>query len=107
MARLGMALAEARDVAVDSVRRVTWTMSRIASLIRKSPGDDQDPVLAMLASAPVDNEPLTDDDRRHIEAGWQDYRDGRVVSSEDAKQGCLHAKGGTERTTADRTAATA
>ncbi len=44
--------------------------------------DERDPVLVMLAASPVDNEPVTDDDRRRIEEGWQAYRDGRVVSAQ-------------------------
>ncbi len=44
--------------------------------------DECDPVLAMLAACPVDDEPVTDDDRRRIEEGWQAYRDGRVVSAQ-------------------------
>jgi hypothetical protein len=92
-----MALAEVQEVLVESAGRLR---RRVAWLIRRSPEPEQeerDPVLAMLAAAPVDDEPVTDDDRRHIAEGWQAYREGRVVSSEEAKQACLDAKGDTGR----------
>jgi len=92
-----MALAEVQEVLVESAGRLR---RRIAWLIRQSPEpehQEQDPVLAMLAAAPVDDEPVTDNDRRHIAEGWQAYREGRVVSSEEAKQACLDAKGDTGR----------
>jgi hypothetical protein len=44
---------------------------------------DDDPMPAMLASLPIDDEPVTDKDRRHIDAGWRAYREGEVVSAED------------------------
>jgi hypothetical protein len=87
-----MALAEVQEFVVGSVERLR---RRVAWLIRQPPEPDHDPVLAMLAAAPIDDEPITDDDRRHIEEGWQAYREGRVVSSEEAKQGCLDAGGDT------------
>lgn len=97
-----MALAEVQEFVVESAdilrRRVAW-------LIRQPPESDQDPVLAMLAAAPVDDEPITDDDRRHIAEGWQAYREGRVVSSEEAKQGCLDAGGDTDRMEENRAVA--
>ena len=92
-----MALAEVQEVLVESAGRLR---RRVAWLIRRSPEpeqEEQDPVLAMLAAAPVDDEPVTDDDRRHIGEGWQAYREGRVVSSEEAKQACLDTKGDTGR----------
>jgi hypothetical protein len=92
-----MALAEVQEVLVESAGRLR---RRVALLIRRSPEpeqEEQDPVLAMLAGAPVDDEPVTDNDRRHIAEGWQAYREGRVVSSEEAKQACLDAKGDTGR----------
>lgn len=87
-----MALAEVQEVLVESAGKLR---RRIAGLIRQSPEpelQEQDPVLAMLAAAPVDDEPVTDDDRRHIAEGWQAYREGRVVSSEEAKPACLDLK---------------
>ena len=53
---------------------------------------NQDPILAMLDAAPIDDEPLTDDDRRHIEEGWEAYRNGQVFSAEEIKRVCLDAK---------------
>lgn len=49
--------------------------------------DRDDLMLAMLASLPVDDEPVTDEDRRHIDEGWQAYRDGQVVSAEEIRRG--------------------
>jgi hypothetical protein len=60
---------------------------------QKPPQNDQDRVLTMLARAPVDDEPITDDDRRHIAEGWQAYREGRVVSSEEATQASFDVRG--------------
>lgn len=53
---------------------------------------ETDPVPAMLASAPADNESLTEDDKRHIDEGWRAYRDRKTVSSEEAKQACLEPR---------------
>lgn len=66
---------------------------------------DQDPVLAMLDAAPIDDESVTDDDRRHIEEGWQAYRDGRMLTAEEIKLACLDAKADKDRVAAKRTAA--
>jgi hypothetical protein len=38
---------------------------------------------AVLATAPIDDEPLTDDDRAALEAGWDDYRHGRTVTLQE------------------------
>jgi hypothetical protein len=38
---------------------------------------------AALAVAPIDDEPLTDEDRAAIEAGSADYRGGRTVTLEE------------------------
>jgi hypothetical protein len=42
---------------------------------------NEDPMLAILASLPVDDESVTADDRRHIDDGWQAYRNGQVVDA--------------------------
>ena len=44
-----------------------------------------DPVLALLASAPVDDEPVTEDDGRQIADGWEAYRGKGVILSPQAK----------------------
>lgn len=62
-------------------------------------------MLAMLASLPVDDKPVPDEDRRHIEEGWQAYRAGEVVSAEEVKRGCLDATGEPRRTAKGRAAA--
>lgn len=41
---------------------------------------------AALADAPIDDEPLTDEDRAAIEAGWEDYRQGRTITLEELLQ---------------------
>lgn len=40
----------------------------------------EDPVLLLLATAPVDDEPLTPDEEVAIQAGLEDLRQGRVAS---------------------------
>lgn len=63
-----------------------------------------DPVLAMLEAAPIDDEPVTDDDRRHIEEGRQAYRLGLTVSAEEIRQALFTADFGQNR--ADRKSST-
>jgi len=46
----------------------------------------KDPVVAMLESAPLDDEPVTDDDVRSLEEGWQDYLAGRYLTSDEVKR---------------------
>jgi len=46
----------------------------------------------MLDAAPVDDEPVTDDDRRHVDEGGQAWRDGQMLLAEDIKVTCLDAK---------------
>ena len=55
---------------------------------RKRHEQDEDAVLALLAAAPVDDEPVTDDDRQHIAEGWRAYWDGQAVSAEDIRLAC-------------------
>jgi len=43
----------------------------------------EDPVLRAIREAPEDDEPLTDEDRTAIEAGLEDYRQGRVISDKE------------------------
>lgn len=103
--RLLTALAEVQETMVESVGRLKRTTRWIAWSMRRSQENNQDPVLAMLASAPVDDEPVTDDDRRHIEEGRQAYRDGQVLSAEEVRRACLDARGDKDRVAADRTIA--
>jgi hypothetical protein len=90
--RLITALAEVQAFVGGSVGRLRRGIRRLSWSDRQPPEADHDPVLAMLAAAPVDDEPITDDDRRHIEEGRQAYRDGCVVSAEDVKRACLGAR---------------
>jgi len=48
----------------------------------------------MLKAAPIDDEPVTDDDRNQIAEGWNAYRDNRMVSQEEATRACLEATEG-------------
>jgi hypothetical protein len=41
----------------------------------------KDPFLEMLESAPLDDEPITEDDLRALEEGREDYRAGGAVCS--------------------------
>ena len=95
------------------VGRLTTALAEIQQTIKaffrqrfsRSQEADDDPILAMLASLPVDDEPVTDEDRQHIEEGRQAYRDGQVVSAEEVRRGCLDARGETRRSAGRRTAA--
>lgn len=76
------------------IRLARRTGIRISRFIRRARpanvlDEESDPVLAMLAAAPYDDEPLTEDDKRHIAEGRRAYQDGQTVSAEDAKQACL------------------
>ncbi|MGH2614792.1 MAG: hypothetical protein ACRDJC_06105 [Thermomicrobiales bacterium] len=46
----------------------------------------KDPFVEMLESAPLDDEPVTEDDVRSLEEGWQDYLAGRYVTSDEVKR---------------------
>lgn len=47
---------------------------------------NDDPVLRAMRNAPVDDEPLTDEDRQAIEEGRQDIAAGRVVSNDQIRR---------------------
>lgn len=84
---------------VDRLRRLrNWTASRV----RQPQKTDQDPVLAMLAEAPVDDEPVTDEDRRHFAEGRQAYRNRDVVSAEEVRRACLRANDDSGKGAVDR-----
>lgn len=46
-------------------------------------GDD--PVIRAIRSAPIDDEPVTDEDRQAIAEGYQDIAAGRVFSNEQIR----------------------
>jgi hypothetical protein len=46
----------------------------------------KDPFEEMLETAPLDDEPLTEDDVRSLEEGWQDYLAGRCITSDEVKR---------------------
>jgi hypothetical protein len=71
--------------------RAFWWKLRCRPSCAQEPGDD--PMLEMLASMPIDGEPLTDEDRRNIDVGWQAYRDGQVVTAEEVRRRSHHTKG--------------
>ena len=45
-----------------------------------------DPVQLALLAAPVDDEPVTDEDRRDIAAAREEYRRGETLSNEDVRR---------------------
>ncbi len=96
--RLITALSEMQQI----VKTISWRLLRRST---RDPEPEDDPVLAMLASLPIDDEPVTDEDRRHIVEGWQAYRDGQVVSAEEVRRGCLGNEGETPRKATHPTAA--
>jgi hypothetical protein len=46
----------------------------------------KDPFVEMLESAPLDDEPVTEEDLRSLEEGWQDYLAGRYVTADEIKR---------------------
>lgn len=44
------------------------------------PNNSQHPIHALLSQAPVDDEPLTDEEERALAEAWEDLREGRVHS---------------------------
>ncbi len=66
--------------------------------------DDQpDRILTLLENAPVDDEPVTEDDRLQIAEGWEAYRTGRLVLGEEATHACLEADEGANGTVEGQT----
>jgi hypothetical protein len=61
------------------VARIHRTVRSIRWRFQGRPMDaydtDGDPMLAMLASLPIDDEPVTDEDRRRLDEGWRAYRE--------------------------------
>ncbi len=53
-------------------------------LIRRRLG--RDPVLAMLAAAPLADEPASDDELESLRVGWDEYHAGLTVSAEEVRQ---------------------
>lgn len=47
---------------------------------------EDDPLLQVLANAPLDDEPETDEERRLVEEGREDFRRGDVVSWEEIRK---------------------
>lgn len=47
---------------------------------------EDDPLLLALANAPLDDEPETDEERRLVEEGREDFRRGDVVSWEEIRK---------------------
>jgi len=75
------------------------TKERIHELVDRLPGESEehaeaylryllqtsDPVLAALQSAPVDDEPETDEERGAVEEGREAWRRGEVVTDEELR----------------------
>ena len=51
--------------------------------------EQDDPFLAALQSAPIDDEPFTDEDCAAAEAGWSEYRRGEASPLEDVRRRIL------------------
>lgn len=106
--RLTAALTEVQAFVGESIAKLQRRARRAPRFDRRPPAPEteteHDPVLALLAAAPLDDEPVTDDDRRHLDEGRRAFREGRVVSSEDVRRGCLGARGETDRVETDPTA---
>jgi hypothetical protein len=49
----------------------------------------QEPLLLLLATAPLDDEPSTPEEDAEAEEAWQEYLRGESVSSDDAKRELL------------------
>lgn len=47
---------------------------------------EEDPVLKALREAPLDDEPVTEEDLKALEEAWEDVRQGRVVSHEEIRR---------------------
>ena len=45
-----------------------------------------DPVLRALAEAPVDDEPVTEADRRALDEAWEEVRRGETIPHEEIKR---------------------
>jgi hypothetical protein len=50
---------------------------------------EEDPVLKALREAPLDDEPVTEEDLKALEEAWEDVRQGRVVSHEEVRRRVL------------------
>jgi hypothetical protein len=48
--------------------------------------DDRDPLARRLDGAPLDDEPLTDEDREALREAREDLAAGRIVSMEDLRR---------------------
>jgi hypothetical protein len=93
--RLFVALVEVQKTLARAANKLTKRPRlRVVSHDEPANGEFSDPVLALLAAAPIDDEPVSADDRRHIAEGWKAYREGRMVPEEGAVQECLEANEG-------------
>jgi predicted transcriptional regulator len=50
---------------------------------------DHDPVLAALRDAPVDDEPLSEEDVAALDEAWEDVRQGRLVPHQEIRRQVL------------------
>jgi len=71
-------------------RRLGWRLPDPP--FRRRPETNEDPVLMIHANAPVDDEPLSDDDRMRLREGREAFRSGNVLSAEEVKRACLGAR---------------
>ena len=65
--------------------REVHTALRFVEYLRQ----ETDPVARALREAPVDEEPLTQEDLAELEAAERDWQEGRIVSHDEARQELL------------------
>lgn len=46
---------------------------------------EEDPVLRALRDAPLDDEPVTEEDRAALEEAWEDVRQGRLTAHKEVR----------------------
>jgi len=104
MGRLAVAAVEVQEALIETAGRIKQiARSQIERWTWREQGsENDDPVLAMLAKSPIDDEPLTADDIARMEQGWDAYQRGETISAEEAKRACRGAKDATSRIEADR-----
>jgi len=58
----------------------------IKKLLKHAIEDDYDPVLHALANAPLDDEPVTEEEEERIRQADDDFKHGRTVSMDEVKK---------------------
>jgi predicted transcriptional regulator len=84
---IGMIAREELHELVERLPESELTAAR--SYLRYLATVGSDPVLRALMNAPLDDEPLTEEELEAIEEGRRDLAEGRVVSHEEARRRLL------------------